>query len=493
MEPMGSEQSQQQSPRKSDLASPAKTTERDVTSKQGVKSISSHASPTADGACMSSSPSTSSGTSPASGVGSSHHSPANSIGTSPIGGASRHSIANSLGTSPTGGASHSTQSTGGAGRNSATKHLDIPERHGKSKKSRSIAKLKLATQVGVDSSGAIRKDFPFENITSRNKLKELTHNTLFSTVPLKKRKVDEWVAKQTSSESLTTSGDVSFVFGKTHHNTYSYIGETEKSKDMSTTDLENSSLIVNVSSTAGDMMTISSTAGDVMTNPGDGNDESMVGDETQMTSVVDGSDHTYASHGDATRDYLGDGDNEASDEPNNPGDDAQENNVTNESTLGSGELFSATSVDTVPETPPEEQNRGATPETDVVGDDTLTDETMTKTSKGKKTKTHAALVVGGGDGEWHVTITVHSDVTGLISDILKKWRSYTKSLKNVSLKTSLVVSMTNLNPTASRSGTKAYKMTSSVTSRDSPKKIKIYVDEDLEVEAGLIQERIQEK
>ena len=102
-------------------------------------------------------------------------------------------------------------------------------------------------------------------------------------------------------------------------------------------------------------------------------------------------------------------------------------------------------------------------------------------------------MVGGGDGEQHVTIMVHSDITGLISDISKKWRSYTKSLKNISLKTSLVISMTNLNPTASHSGTKAYKMTSSVTSRDSPKKIKIYMDEDLEVEAGLIQERIQEK
>ena len=341
-----------------------------------------------------------------------------------------------------------------------------------SEMSRSISNLKkLPTQVGVDSSEAIRIDFPFENISSRNKLKELTHNTLFSTVPLKKRKVNEWAAKQTSSESLTTSGDVSFVFGKTHHNMYSYIGDTEKSEDVSTTALENSSLIVNVSSTAGDMTTISSTAGDVITNPGDGDDESMADDETAMTSGMDGSDHTYASHGDTTRDYLGDGDNEARDQPNNPGDDAQENNVTNESTLGSGELFSATSVDTVPETPPEEQNRGATPEIDVAGNDTLTDETTTKTSKGKKTKIHAALVVGGGDGERHVTITVHSDVTGLVSDISKKWGSYTKSLKNVSLKTSPVVSMTNLNPTASPSGTKAYKMTSSVTSRDTPKKI----------------------
>ena len=94
----------------------------------------------------------------------------------------------------------------------------------------------MPTQVGVDSSGAIRKDFPFENISARNKLKELTHNTLFPTVPLKKRKVDESAAEQTLSESLTKSGYVSFVFGKTHHNTYSYVRETEKSEDVSTTD-----------------------------------------------------------------------------------------------------------------------------------------------------------------------------------------------------------------------------------------------------------------
>ena len=144
---------------------------------------------------------------------------------------------------------------------------------------------------------------------------------MFSTVPLKKRKVNEWAAKQTSSESLTTSGDVSFVFGKTHHNMYSYIGDTEKSEDVSTTALENSSLIVNVSSTAGDMTTISSTAGDVITIRAMGDDESMADDETAMTSGMDGSDHTYASLGDTTRDYLGDGDNEARDQPNNPGDD----------------------------------------------------------------------------------------------------------------------------------------------------------------------------
>ena len=39
-----------------------------------------------------------------------------------------------------------------------------------------------------------------------------------------------------------------------------------------------------------------------------------------------------------------------------------------------------------------------------------------------------ALVVGSGDGERHVTITVHSDVTGLVSDILRKWSPCKKCL-----------------------------------------------------------------
>ena len=176
---MGSEQSQQQTPRRLDLALPMKTMERDVASKQGEESIASHASPTSNDAFMSS-PSTSSGASPASGGGSSCHSPA------AIGGSSHHSPASSLGTSTTGGAHHhspasslGTSTTGGAHRHTQTKLLDNPKMHGKSKKSSSIGHLKLATQVGVDSSDVIRKDFPFENITSRNKLKELTHNTLF--------------------------------------------------------------------------------------------------------------------------------------------------------------------------------------------------------------------------------------------------------------------------------------------------------------------------
>ena len=136
MEPMGTQQS--------DLALPTKTTATDVASKQRQQSIASHASPTSNVASMSSSPSSSSGSSPASAGGSSHHSPA------AIGGSS-HLSPSTFGKSTTGGARRD-------------KLLDNPQMHGKSKKYSSIGRLKLASQVGVDSSGGIRKDFPFKKL-----------------------------------------------------------------------------------------------------------------------------------------------------------------------------------------------------------------------------------------------------------------------------------------------------------------------------------------
>ena len=90
-------------------------------------------------------------------------------------------------------------------------------------KSRSIAKkIKLPTQVALDSEGVVRTDFPFDQISSRHKLQTLTHHTLFPVYP-KKKNMEYWIAEQGSPESLTTtttntSGNltnVSFVFGQT--------------------------------------------------------------------------------------------------------------------------------------------------------------------------------------------------------------------------------------------------------------------------------------
>ena len=103
----------------------------------------------------------------------------------------------------------------------------------------------------------------------------------------------------------------------------------------------------------------------------------------------------------------------------------------------------------------------------------------------------SALLVGG-DGEKHVTILVHSDVTGLVANISKQWKEY------LSLMTSPVVSLSHLHSTAPpnkpASGANVYNMTASVTSKDtSGKKIKIYVDEDLDIEHKMIQSQMRER
>ena len=217
----------------------------------------------------------------------------------PVGGASHSSAVG--GSSPDGGIAMDME---GYAQKTAGKSCSIPK------------KIKLPTQVALDSEGAVRTDFPFNQISSRNKLQTLTHHTLFPVHP-KKKNIEEWVAEQASTESLTTttttsSGDisnVSIVFGQTQYGSYSCVDvpETDKTHDMSN-ECENSSMIVNVSSR-------------------NTTDVDVVGDKTQMDG---GSDGTCDAGGDVTNN-------------NN-------NNISSESTLGLAELFSATSVTTVPET-----------------------------------------------------------------------------------------------------------------------------------------------
>ena len=229
----------------------------------GASHLSGGASPFSGGARRST------GTSPFSG-GASH----SSGGASPFSGGASHS---SGGASPfSGRASHSTGGassfSGGASRSScgasrssggaipvggSSEDGGIATDMGIKKipgKSCSIAKkIKLPTQVALDSKGVVRTDFPFDQISSRHKLRTLTHHTLFPVHP-KKKNMEDWIAEQGSPESLTTttnntSGDltnVSFVFGQTQYGSYSCVDGPD-TEDM-TNEFENSSMIVNVSS-----------------------------------------------------------------------------------------------------------------------------------------------------------------------------------------------------------------------------------------------------
>ena len=191
------------------------------------------------------------------------------------------------------------------------------------------------------------------------------------------------------------------------------------------------------------------------------------------------------------------------------------NNMSLESTLGLAELFLSTpnamvlesflddsqvdahrsgdsmTIGTVPESSLDELQGDADGSSDVTVTEKLTGINHTAQVD------QSALLVGG-DGEKHVTITVHSDVTGLVANISKQWKEYSKCMKNLSLTTSPVVSLPHLHSTATpskhASGANVYKMTMSVTSKDTGgKKIKIYVDEDLDIEHMIIQSQMRER
>ena len=99
------------------------------------------------------------------------------------GGASRSSVF----ASPVGGSSED----GGI-----TMHMGIKEIAGKS---RSIQKkIKLPAQVALDTKGLLRTDFPFDQISARQKLRTLTHHTLFPVHP-KKKTMEDWIADQKST------------------------------------------------------------------------------------------------------------------------------------------------------------------------------------------------------------------------------------------------------------------------------------------------------
>ena len=386
------------------------------------------------------------GASPFSGEASSSSSSAShsSGDASPFSGGASHS---------SGGASDSSGDASPVGGSSEdggiTMHMGIKEIAGKS---RSIQKkIKLPTQVALDAEGLLRTDFPFDQISARQKLRTLTHHTLFPVHP-KKKTMEDWIADQKSTESLTvtttsSSGDlsnVSFVFGETKYGSYSCV-DVQGTQDM-----------------------------------------------------MDGGS-------DVTNDAGGE---DVTNNKNN-------NNMSSESTLGSAELFPSTPNATVAESSLDDSpvddaqcsgdsmTIGTVPETsldELQGDADESDVTVTEKSTGINCTAQvgqSALLVGG-DGEKHVTIIVHSDVTGLVARISKQWKEYSKCMKNLSLTTSPVVSLPHLHSTAPPSkpaiGANVYNMTTSVTSKDaSGKKIKIYVNEDLDIEHKMIEYQMRER
>ena len=104
----------------------------------------------------------------------------------------------------------------------------------------------------------------------------------------------------------------------------------------------------------------------------------------------------------------------------------------------------------------------------------------------------------GSDDDGKVTITVHSNVVGLVQSISRQFGEYTANLDRkvmVKLSSMPVVRMTNITPPEpmkKKSGSPATKLavTASVCASDG-RSLKVYVDEDLQLEEQIISRNLQ--
>ena len=104
----------------------------------------------------------------------------------------------------------------------------------------------------------------------------------------------------------------------------------------------------------------------------------------------------------------------------------------------------------------------------------------------------------GGDDNGKVTITVHSNVVGLVQSISRQFGEYMANLDRkvmVKLSSTPFVRMTNITPTESnkkKSGSPVTKLavTASVCASDG-RSLKVYVDEDLQLEEQIISRNLQ--
>ena len=107
--------------------------------------------------------------------------------------------------------------------------------------------------------------------------------------------------------------------------------------------------------------------------------------------------------------------------------------------------------------------------------------------RGKKCTVHGEF--GGGDhGEKKVTIVVHSDVKKILNTVKEKFHEYSKSVRNLDVKvtTSPIVSLEKAGDDfVSEEITHKVTVLPALT-RDERKKIKIYVDENLDIERHMI-------
>ena len=387
--------------------------------------------------------------------------------------------------------------------------------------------LKLPTQIAINDQGKVRCDFPFDNPNlSQREKKELNYSTLFSSKHRNNKGATRILAPETESDAST-----SFVFGQ--QGDPSHISETsadepidmcvkdthgdsedrtfptdnslmtscDQQGDGDTTVAENSSMVVNVSETTAD-------------GEKDVSDD-YEADQSESQEVVDGEEDLFSDDINADIDLEGGSEETVTNETKSPEVVTGEEGVKDEAEIpehvhsGSDEPVTTTTVQQkvpevvpgeedakdeaeIPEHVPSEGECAKTTDDPPVPEMVTAPETKTVISKKRKQRGKNCTVrgeIGGGEhGEKKVTIVVHSDVKKILNTVKDKFYKYSKSVKNLNIKitTSPIASLEKAGDDCV-TGEITRKMTVlPALTRDERKKIRIYVDENLQIERHMI-------
>ena len=334
---------------------------------------------------------------------------------------------------------------------------------------------KLPTQVAVDNRGNVRHDFPFDHLSSMKEIRLLKISTL---------NVNVVVEKPTTTEE---EDDVSSpVFGKRNESDVTHVSETDTSKQGvadSTDGGEGGDALVPYNTTSGDEV-------------GDGNADANGSVDQVVDSQLTSSENTVE-----VPDTTGSGDEDA--DGHLADDDlTQENDLT--LTEGNQESNKTPNYDEN-EDPVDSSTQNTSPE-DVDNDEDPVDSSTQNTSpedvekdqpSGNSAQAQSTVVVvkgahasQGQGGDKQVKLVVQSNISGVVRKITNRFKHYSKTLKNVkiNINSSPVVSLEK-KTTSACAVSKQLDMKASVTGCENGngnKKIKIYVDDELQMEKELM-------
>ena len=370
--------------------------------------------------------------------------------------------------------------------------------------------VKLSTQIAINEEGKVRSDFPFDsaNLSQREK-RERNYSTLFATKHTNVKGPTVILAPETESDAST-----SFVFGQ--QGDRSHISETSEDEpinmslkdgdsedrtfptdnslmtscdpqgDGDTTVAENSSMLVNVSNTTADQKDISDDY------EADQSESQEVGDEWCENA---GEEDLFSEDTNADVDLEGGSEETITNTTKStevvPGEEVAKD-IDAENDVKGGSDKSVTNTNTTQQNEPEvvpgeDECAKPTNEPAVTAPETTTLMSKKRKQRSKKCTVHGEF--GGGDhGEKKVTIVVHSDVKKSLNTVKEKFYEYSKSVTNLDVKitTSPIVSLEKAGDDfVSGEITRKVTVLPALT-RDERKKIKIYVDENLDIEQHMI-------